>query len=581
MVAAVARLRPVAAGARPARQRHRASACERRGRAVRGRGFRRSGLHRRGHAGAAHAAGGADHRPGRGRRSGARAGRARSRSRSVCTATRRVRPRCWRRGRGARRRRLHRRSRSRREAAAVRSAGGAGRVRHARGGDGRSQRVAGAAHRRGRRRRARRAHRAGGARRLASTRRVARRPPTADARAERAAGHGADVATTATTSTRSQSTCGLTVAEVVDLHSGAEYTVRVLRLHARVRLSRRPPAAAASASPRHAAHPGAGRLGRHRRRVHAPCTRGRARAAGTCSAHRLGACGTTPASPPALLPPGTRVQVRGSDDRRSESWGIGGLGRRTPVVPGSAWLGASRGGAVDLVSLALANRLVGNPETAIGFETSGGLAFSCRRAHDGRRRPGPSRRSTVDDGPPVGWGSPVVLPAGATRPSRSAARRCPGVRRRPRRPDRTRGRAAASVPIPSTPAAEHAAPRRQPLTERPVWPGPRRDWFDADAWVHLLASAEFTVTATSRVGTRLVGRSAAERVRPERAAVGGPGGGRGPGAARRPADRDARRPSDHRRLPRDRRGRPRRHPPRRPGGAGSAPLTVARDSCAS
>ena len=45
----------------------------------------------------------------------------------------------------------------------------------------------------------------------------------------------------------------------------------------------------------------------------------------------------------------------------------------TPVVRvGPSW-GAGRGGAVDLASLALANRLVGNPDDAGAIESSGGL----------------------------------------------------------------------------------------------------------------------------------------------------------------------------------------------------------------
>ena len=92
-----------------------------------------------------------------------------------------------------------------------------------------------------------------------------------------------------------------------------------------------------------------------------------------------------------------------------ESWGIAGS-----VVDGGrvgrAWLGQSRGGAVDPAALALANRLVGNGELWPAIETSGGLLL---RVH----RPvmvavtGAMAHISVGDGPPVGWGSPAVLPA--------------------------------------------------------------------------------------------------------------------------------------------------------------------------
>jgi allophanate hydrolase subunit 2 len=109
----------------------------------------------------------------------------------------------------------------------------------------------------------------------------------------------------------------------------------------------------------------------------------------------------------------------------------------------------------------------------------------------------------VMDGPAVGWGNPVVLPAGAQlRVGRllSGSRLYLGIRG-----GITRSADDLIVgPDPSTPAATEAAPRTESLTRLRVWPGPRLDWFVPEAWALLLASA-FEVTSTSRVGVRLAG----------------------------------------------------------------------------
>jgi allophanate hydrolase subunit 2 len=185
-----------------------------------------------------------------------------------------------------------------------------------------------------------------------------------------------------------------------------------------------------------------------------------------------------------------------------DSWGIAGsvvdAGR-----PGRAWLGAGRGGAVDLSSLALGNRLVGNAEHLGAFETSGGLTFTVDAAVM-VAVVGAVAKVEVVGGPAVGWGSPVVLPAGA---SVRVARLLDGARSYVAVRGGLSVDAAGSVsvgPDPGSPAAEHAAPRHPPRTELRVWPGPRLDWFRPDAFDRL-CSAPFTVTATSRVGTRLSG----------------------------------------------------------------------------
>ncbi len=186
---------------------------------------------------------------------------------------------------------------------------------------------------------------------------------------------------------------------------------------------------------------------------------------------------------------------------RVTSWGIAG-GVVDGGMPGRAWLGASRGGAVDTASLALANRLVGNAEHAAAFESSGGLTFTVDTPAMVALT-GAVAEVVGAGGPPIGWGSPVVLPTGATL---RIARLLDGARTYLAVRGGLVGTADhwSTGEDPGTPAAEHAAPRRPPATEVTVWPGPRVDWFSAEAWAQL-CSATFTVTVTSRVGARLAG----------------------------------------------------------------------------
>ena len=179
------------------------------------------------------------------------------------------------------------------------------------------------------------------------------------------------------------------------------------------------------------------------------------------------------------------------------SWGIAGA-----VVDGGAtgraWLGASRGGAVDMTSLALVNRVLGNDESAGAFETSGGLTLVAREpvlvAWTGA-----VADLIVENGPPLGWGAHVVLPAGAALRVgrlRDGARGYLGVRGGVDADGRVGGRAAA-------PPATESVPRPEPASTVRAWPGPRLDWFEPDAWSGLLG--ERIVTDTSRVGTRFGG----------------------------------------------------------------------------
>lgn len=195
------------------------------------------------------------------------------------------------------------------------------------------------------------------------------------------------------------------------------------------------------------------------------------------------------------------------------AWGIGGsvrdLGR-----PGLAHLGRSRGGAVDAAALALANRIVGNPEGAAGFESSGGLTLVARHPAMVAIAGSPCD-VTVLDGPPAGWGTAAILPAGAQLRIgrlRGGARTYVAVRGVVERAGAAAEPDAFAVgPDPGTPAASEPVPPRPLDRVVRLWPGPRRDWFGADAWTQLLG-ASFTVLPDSdRVGARLDGPALARR----------------------------------------------------------------------
>lgn len=182
------------------------------------------------------------------------------------------------------------------------------------------------------------------------------------------------------------------------------------------------------------------------------------------------------------------------------SWGIAGsvvdAGR-----PGRAWLGAARGGAVDLASLRLVNRVVGNGPDAPALESSGGLSFAVL-VPTLVAVVGAVADVAVSGGPPLGWGNAVLLPAGAeVRIGRllDGARVYVGVR----------GGVGGDTPPVGDPLV-HAVPRPPLHAVVGIWPGPRLDWFAPDTWT-VLDRAEFVVTSTSRVGARLRGPALVRR----------------------------------------------------------------------
>lgn len=171
--------------------------------------------------------------------------------------------------------------------------------------------------------------------------------------------------------------------------------------------------------------------------------------------------------------------------------------------PGRARLGAARGGAVDLAAHELAGRLLGNPPDALTLETSGSTTWVFHRPATVVVTGG-SPVLEVENGPAIGWGTPVTMPTGAVlRVGRvvEGARVHLGVRG---------GLVALGSgelgvgPEPDGALPGVAAPRPVLSGEVRVWPGPRLDWFTDDAW-RTLTSASFTVADTSSVGARLLG----------------------------------------------------------------------------
>jgi biotin-dependent carboxylase-like uncharacterized protein len=200
--------------------------------------------------------------------------------------------------------------------------------------------------------------------------------------------------------------------------------------------------------------------------------------------------------------------------------------------PGLAHLGVGRSGAADRPSLRLANRLVGNPESAAALETTfGGLALRFERATtvalagaaaplclDGRSR---------DTHAPVAVGAGQLLEVGMPRSGvRSYLAVRGGVDVEP-----VLGARATDVlahlgpehlaegdrlPVGATtgpvPGVDVAPVR--PISEHPVLrvvPGPRADWFSDDA-LAALGTTGFEVTSHSdRVGVRLAGAALVRR----------------------------------------------------------------------
>lgn len=173
--------------------------------------------------------------------------------------------------------------------------------------------------------------------------------------------------------------------------------------------------------------------------------------------------------------------------------------------PGLAHIGCPRGGAVDLASLELANRLVGNREHAPAIETSGGLVLEVL-APVLVAVTGSQADLVVEGGPALGWGAPTVLAVGSVLrlgPLRGNARSYVALRGGvdpggwPADVSDAGLEVLGPSPVPAVPRGFDAPIR--------LWPGPRLDWFEHGAW-QVLMSAVWTVsTLSDRVGIRLEG----------------------------------------------------------------------------
>ncbi len=193
--------------------------------------------------------------------------------------------------------------------------------------------------------------------------------------------------------------------------------------------------------------------------------------------------------------------------------------------PGLAHLGVGRSGAADRPSLRLANRLVGNAEDAAGLEiTLGGLVVrfdaAATVALTGAECP------VLLDGRAQGMGAPLWVDAGATlslgvppRGLRTYLAVRGGLDVDPVLGSRSTDRLAGLGPDPlaretripvGTPRLPHPGvdwvpgpPAQQGLLR--VTPGPRDDWFTAEALSRLCAEPYEVTPASDRVGLRLSG----------------------------------------------------------------------------
>ncbi|RXS88409.1 biotin-dependent carboxyltransferase family protein [Streptomyces sp. TM32] len=194
--------------------------------------------------------------------------------------------------------------------------------------------------------------------------------------------------------------------------------------------------------------------------------------------------------------------------------------------PGHAALGVGTGGAADRGSLRLANRLVGNAESAAALElTCGGLTARCHTPTTLALTGAPCPAAL--DGRQIGMNGPVHAAAGQeltvgfpTRALRTYLALRGGIDVPPVLGSRSTDTLSGIGPAPLSAGASLStgtaalrfpptdfAPRRE-FPDRPVLhlvPGPRDDWFAPEALTTLCADA-YEVTADSdRVGARLAG----------------------------------------------------------------------------
>jgi biotin-dependent carboxylase-like uncharacterized protein len=187
--------------------------------------------------------------------------------------------------------------------------------------------------------------------------------------------------------------------------------------------------------------------------------------------------------------------------------------------PGLAAVGVGRSGAADRGSLRLANRLVGNPEGAAALEmTYGGLrirfAAAATIALTGAPCPGAPMNGPVhvSAGQEIAIGIPgeglrtyLAVRGGIDIPEVLGSRSTdllsgigpPVLEKGMRLP--------VGSHVGGFPNVDHAPPRPLGPAVLTVLPGPREDWFVADALNTLTESAYVVTKDSNRVGARLDG----------------------------------------------------------------------------
>ncbi|NPC95309.1 biotin-dependent carboxyltransferase family protein [Nocardioides sp. zg-DK7169] len=191
--------------------------------------------------------------------------------------------------------------------------------------------------------------------------------------------------------------------------------------------------------------------------------------------------------------------------------------------PGLAHLGVPRSGALDAPAAALANRLVGNrPDAAVLEVTLGGLEVvtSVGRwvavtgapapLHVGGTARGLARATWLAPGerlrlgaPPAGVRSYLAVGGGVAAPPVLGSRSTDvlaGVG-----PPPVRDGAVLPLGAPSGPPAALDTPRPPVPGPLRLLPGPRADWFAADALERLRDTSYVVLPASNRVGLRLDG----------------------------------------------------------------------------
>ncbi len=203
---------------------------------------------------------------------------------------------------------------------------------------------------------------------------------------------------------------------------------------------------------------------------------------------------------------------------------------------GLAALGVGRSGAADRRSLALANRLVGNPEGQAGVEiTFGGLVARFTGAGNGRADrctlSGPPRPRPVDmlarlylrggdelrvGRPASGLRTYLAVRGGVSVPPVLCARATDtlaGIGPAPITAGSMLPIGAATGALPAVDFAVQSSYTDEPRLH--VIPGPREDWFDEQATAALCSSAYEVTADCNRIGIRLSGPALVRRHRRE------------------------------------------------------------------